>query len=316
MSSKSSPESRPGTSDIPPDSSARLPGGKVVACIDRSPYAQAVCDFAAWSADRMAAPLSFLHVLDATSGNVPGDRNLSGAIGLGAREDLLERLSTLDEERARLAMEQGRQILAGAMERARSMAPGLEAATSPMEVRQRHGELVDALLAVESETRMLVLGKRGSSSASEHGHLGRHLEEVIRAVSKPILVAQQSFAPPERIMFAYDGSATARKGLEMVAVSPLFRGIPCHLVYVGTDKPEVRQALSDAARRLEAAGFEAPVAVVPGNPDDALPRYQAEHGVDLLIMGAFGHSRIRHLILGSTTTAMLRRCTVSVMVLR
>jgi nucleotide-binding universal stress UspA family protein len=56
--------------------------------------------------------------------------------------------------------------------------------------------------------------------------------------------------------------------------------------------------------------------LVPGNPDDALSRYQAEHGIDLLIMGAFGHSRIRHLILGSTTTAMLRRCTVSVMVLR
>jgi len=287
-----------------------------MACIDRSPYAESVCDFAAWSAQRLTAPLSFLHVLDATSGNVPGDRNLTGAIGLGAREDLLERLSHLDEERARLAMEQGRQLLAGALERARSVAPGLEKATRNIEIRQRHGELVDALLAVEAETRMLVLGKRGSSSAARHGQLGRHLEEVIRSVNKPILVAQQSFAPPERIMFAYDGSATARKGLQMLAGSPLFRGIPCHVVYVGADKPEVQRALGEAARALEAVGFEVEAALVPGNPDDALPRYQAEHGIDLLIMGAFGHSRIRHLILGSTTTAMLRRCTVSVMVLR
>ncbi len=292
------------------------PSGTVMACIDQSPYAEAVCDFAAWSAERMKAPLSFLHVLDSTSGNVPGDRNLTGTIGLGAREDLLERLSELDEERARLAMEQGRQLLAGAVERARKVAPGLEEATRPIETRQRHGELVDALLAVEAETRMLVLGKRGAGSAAQRGHLGRHLEEVIRAVSKPILVAQQSFAPPERIMFAYDGSGTARKGLQMLAGSPLFRGIPCHLVYVGADKPEARKTLDHAARALDAAGFEAEAALVPGNPDDALSRYQAEHGIDLLIMGAFGHSRIRHLILGSTTTAMLRRCTVSVMVLR
>lgn len=290
--------------------------GKVLACIDASPYATSVCDFAAWSADRMTAPLAFLHVLDATSGNVQGARNLSGAIGLGAREDLMEQLATLDEARARLAMEQGRELLAGALERARAAAPGLEAATRPMETRQRHGELVEALLALEPETRMLVMGKRGSESAAEHGHLGRHLEQVIRAVSRPILVAQQSFAPPEQIMFAYDGSATARKGLEMLASSPLFRGIPCHLVYVGAETPEARRALADAAGTLEASGFEAPVALVPGNPDDALPRYQTEHGIDLLVMGAFGHSRIRRLILGSTTTAMLRRCKVSVMVLR
>jgi nucleotide-binding universal stress UspA family protein len=317
MPPTSSPSDQPAAASGAP--SGQLPGpptGKVLACIDQSPYAQAVCDFAAWSAGRMTAPLSFLHVLDATSGNVQGDPNLSGAIGLGAREDLLERLATLDEERARLAMEQGRQLLAGAVERARAMAPGLEAATRRIEVRQRHGELVDALLALESETRMLVVGKRGSSSAAQHGHLGRHLEQVIRAVAKPILVAQQSFAAPKRIMFAFDGSATARKGLEMLAASPLFRGIPCHLVYVGADKPEARAALADAAGTLAASGFEAPVALVPGHPDDALPRYQAEHGIDLLVMGAFGHSRIRHLILGSTTTAMLRRCTVSVMVLR
>jgi len=301
-------------SSTPP--SPRLPTGKVLACIDHSPFAQSVCDFAAWSAERMTAPLSFLHVLDATSGNVQGARNLSGAIGLGAREDLLEQLATLDEERARLAMEQGRLLLAGAVERARTMAPGLEAATRPLEVRQRHGELVDALLALESETRMLVVGKRGSASAAEHGHLGRHLEQVIRAVAKPILVAQQSFSPPERIMFAFDGSATARKGVELLAEGPLFKGIPCHLVYVGADRPELRSALDAAAATLEAAGLGATVALVPGNPDDALPRYQAEHGIDLLVMGAFGHSRIRHLILGSTTTAMLRRCTVSVMVLR
>jgi len=38
--------------------------------------------------------------------------------------------------------------------------------------------------------------------------------------------------------------------------------------------------------------------------------------IDLLIMGAYGHSRIRHLIVGSTTTAVLRSCTIPVLLLR
>ncbi|CAN5807346.1 universal stress protein [soil metagenome] len=293
-----------------------LPTGKVLACVDDSPYAEAVCDFAAWGALRMEAPLSLLHVLDATSGNVPGEQNLTGTIGFGSREQLLEELASLDEKRARLAMERGRLLLEAARGRIEAGGDGREAFPARVETRQRHGELVDAVVALEHETRMLVVGKRGTESASEHGHLGRHLEQVIRAISKPILVAQQSFAPPKRIMFAYDGSATAWKGVAMVAASPLFRGISCHLVYAGTDRPEAREALAEARATLEAAGFEAPTAVVPGNPDDALPRYQQEHQVDLLIMGAYGHSRIRRLIVGSTTTSMIRKCKVSLMVLR
>ncbi|TVR64354.1 MAG: universal stress protein [Gemmatimonadales bacterium] len=313
-----------GPSAPPTDRSPALPEpprrgrgeGAVLACIDDSPYVGAICDFAAWSAERMTAPLTFLHVLDATSGNVPGSRNLTGAIGLGAREELLEELAELDEARARLAMERGRQLLAGAVERARDAAPDLEAATGAMEVRQRHGELVDAILALESGTRMLVVGKRGTASAQRHGHLGRHLEEVIRAVHKPILVAQQTFAPPARIMMAWDGSPTAEKGVGMIAAGALFRGIPCHLVHVGADRADVRAGLEAAAQTLRHAGFDAPTALLSGNPEDALPRYQADHDIDLLVMGAFGHSRIRRMILGSTTTAMLRTCTVSVMVLR
>ncbi|SDK80999.1 universal stress protein, partial [Billgrantia gudaonensis] len=44
--------------------------------------------------------------------------------------------------------------------------------------------------------------------------------------------------------------------------------------------------------------------------------YQAEHDIDLLVMGAYGHSRIRHLLVGSTTTAMLRQAERSVLLLR
>ena len=65
----------------------------VMACIDASGYAMAVCDYAAWASQRLEAPLTFLHVLD---NHLPPDEgNLSGNIGLGSREHLLEELATL-----------------------------------------------------------------------------------------------------------------------------------------------------------------------------------------------------------------------------
>lgn len=281
---------------------------KVIACIDDSRYAEAVCDYAAWSAQRMQAPLSLLHVLDEP--HAEGHKNLSGSIGFGAQEALLDELAELDAKRSKLALEQGKLMLNAAKERV------LAAGIAHPETRQRHGELINTLKDLEEETRMLVVGKRGADTASAHGHIGSHLESIIRALHKPILIAQQSFKPPKAIMLAFDGSATTRKGVDMVAASPLFRGIPCHLVMVGPDTEAAQEQLKAAQKILLDAGFDAPIAIIPGEPETALADYQQQERIDLLIMGAYGHSRIRQLIVGSTTTAMICKTKISLMVLR
>jgi len=286
--------------------------GKVLACLDESRYATPVCDYAAWSAQRMGAPLSLLHVIPHPPGGRADEaRNLSGSIGFKAREGLLTELAALDAERARLAMEQGRILLEGAAERARQS--GYEGA---VEVRQRHGALVDAALALEPETRMLVLGKRGADTAGERGHLGSQLEGVIRAMHHPVLIAQQSFSPPRRIMFAWDGSLTATRGLEMLARGALLQGIPVDVVTAGRDDDSTGASLARARGILEGGGFDVTTAAMEGDPEDVLLAYREAHGVDLVIMGAYGHSRIRRFLVGSTTTALLSRCRVSMMVLR
>lgn len=287
------------------------PTGKVLGCIDESRYAESVCDFAHWSATRMEAPLSLLHVIPhPPGGKVDSEQNLSGTIGFGARERLLQELSELDAKRARLEVEHGRHLLEAALERLNAEESG------PIETRQRHGDLVDALEALEPETRMFVVGKRGVDTESEHGRLGSHLEQILRTLHRPVLIAQQTFAPPRRFLFAHDGSETARRGVEMVAQSPLLRGIPCHIVTAGSDPKRAHPALEEAKAVFANADFDVTTAVVPGEPQTVLPQYLADHDLDLLIMGAYGHSRVHRFFLGSTTSEMIARCTVSLMVLR
>jgi nucleotide-binding universal stress UspA family protein len=117
-------------------------------------------------------------------------------------------------------------------------------------------------------------------------------------------------------MLAFDGSATTRKGVEMVAASPMFRGLPCHLVMAGAKTADTVEQLARARQTLETAGFETPTAILPGEAENVLSRYQQEHDIDLMIMGAYGHSRIRQLLVGSTTTAMIRMSTVPLLLLR
>lgn len=280
----------------------------VIACIDGSASAPAVCDYAAWACLNLNAPLTFLHVLDQRQYPVTAD--LSGNIGLGSREHLLDELATLDEKRGKLALEQGRGMLAAAKDRA--MADGVSAP----ECRQRHGDLLENLRELESETRLLVIGRQGESSDGLGQHVGSQLESVIRIMHRPVLVTPASFAQPRSAMLAFDGSATTRKGVEMLAGSPLLTGLPIHLVMVGESSDEASSQLSWAQDLLRGAGFNIHSEMLNGEIEPALHGYQAEHGIDLLVMGAYGHSRIRQFLVGSTTTNMLRTATSPLLLLR
>jgi len=279
---------------------------QVMACIDGSPLASAVCDCAAWASLRLRAPLTLLHVLDQQRYPLSGD--LSGIIGLGSREFLLEELASLDEKRSKLALEEGRMVLDSAKQRA------IEAGVAQPAVRQRHGGLVESLRELESDIRLLVIGKQGEGSDIQL--IGSQLESVIRTMQRPVLITPATFHAPSSAMVAFDGSATTRKGVEMLASSPLLKGLPVHLVMVGSENAEGRAALEAARDLLTAAGFEVHVAMLADNVEASLNAYQAEHAIDLLVMGAYGHSRVRQFFVGSTTTNMLRSAATPLLLLR
>ncbi len=281
---------------------------QVMACIDGSPQAAAVCDCAAWASRKLDAPLTLLHVLDEQQ--YPAAGNLSGIIGLGSREYLLEELAALDEKRSKLALEEGRMMLDAARQRA------ITAGVAQPGVRQRHGDLVESLRELESDIRLLVIGKQGEDSGADTALIGSHLESVIRTLHRPILVTPTGFTAPDSVMLAFDGSATTRKGVEMIASSPLFKDIPIHLVMVGADTGDSRALLESARDALRAAGFEVQIAIRAGEVEPTLHAYQAEHRIGLLVMGAYGHSRIRQFLVGSTTTNMIRTTTTPLLLLR
>lgn len=282
---------------------------QVMAAIDGSRFSTAVCDYAAWVSRALEAPLSFLHVLDNHPQIAASD--LSGNIGLGSRENLLEELATLDEKRAKLAQEHARHMLEAS--RLRAVEDGI---AEPV-VRQRNGTLVETLSELERDIRLLVIGKRGEEAHKASEHLGSNLERVVRSLHRPILMVPETFKSPERVLIAFDGSATTRKGVEMMAASPLFKGLSCHVVMIGAEVADTRSQIDWALATLNEAGLDAHGEIrAGGDVEESLRNYQREHAIDMLVMGAYGHSRIRHLLVGSTTTAMLRKATVPAMILR
>jgi nucleotide-binding universal stress UspA family protein len=282
---------------------------KVLACVDGSVYSQSVCDHAVWAALRLEAPLEFLHVLDRHPETAPTS-DLSGNIGLGSQDSLLSELALLDEKRSKLAQQHGREMLG------RIASHASERGVASVEPRLRHGALVDTLTELEQDVRLFVIGKRGEHADFAKLHLGSELERAVRAVHRPLLVASRQFKPIQKFLIAFDGSETTRKGVEMIAASPLFKGLLCHVIVAGGDTPDTRAQIQWAHDRLASAGFKVHSGIRPGSADAVISEYVSANAIDLLAMGAYGHSRVRHLLVGSTTTAMIRTCLIPVLLFR
>ena len=280
----------------------------VIACIDGSKVTLAVCDASSWAAQQLDAPVTLLHVLDKSA--YPIESNLSGNIGLGTREHLLNEMVELEARRGKLALEQGKYMLQDAQTRIVEAQPAVVVATL-----QRHGDLVETLLEQESHARLVVMGRQGEQHQDQTQAIGSHLENVIRTLKQPILVVMDEFTAPTRFMIAYDGSITAKKALNQVLTSPLLKGLECHLVMVSDDQSLATAELALVAESLM-ADFNVVSAVCQGEVQTALEIYQLEHQIDLMVMGAYGHSRIREFFVGSNTTRMISKSHIPLLLLR
>lgn len=282
---------------------------KITALVDASVYAGSVCDHAAWAAARLAAGVEVLHVLGRRSAASP-PADYSGSLGADGRDALLEELVAFDREHAKLAQKRGRLVLEQA--RQRLSAAGVTEVTT----RLRHGDLLEAVAEYEVGADLLVIGKRGEAADFATLHLGSNLERVVRASHRPILVAARAFQPIRRALIAFDDGASAHKAVDAVAATPLLHGAEILVLRVAAETLETVANVAGAVQRLRSAGLAATGSVRPGQADAVIADAVEAEGVDLVVMGAYGHSRLRTLVIGSTTTEMIRSCRVPLLLVR
>ena len=280
----------------------------LIALVDASAYAESVCHHAAWIAGRNSWKVKVYHVMGRR--DAVDKQDLSGAIRLGARSALLEQLSELDAARAKLAHEHGRAIL----EDAKAIIVG--DGDIAVETRLRQGDLVETVTAKEETGDMIVIGKRGEAAGLAMEHLGSNLERIVRASHRPVYIANRAFKPINSVLVAFDGGPSSLKAIDYIARSPMFAGLTVTLVFAGKNTPAIQKSLSDATATLKAGGFEAKTIVESGEPEKVLAQITSTGAHELLVMGAYGHSRVRSFIIGSTTTEMIRSCKVPILIMR
>ncbi len=138
-------------------------------------------------------------------------------------------------------------------------------------------------------------------------------EAVLFGSGRPVLVYPEALplTPADRfgtVAVAWDGGRAAARAV--ADALPLLKAAgEVRAVVVTDEKPAARPGLAaPLVRHLQAHGVEARVDEIPaqGEPIGRVLRaYVAGKGIDLLVMGGFGHSRAREFVLGGATANLL-----------
>ncbi len=283
---------------------------KIITCIDGSSYAKSVCDLSAWAAERLEYDITLLHVASPHS-NVAQANDLSGTIGIDAHNLLLNQLTEIDEAHGKLEQQKGQLILQHAQDILNKK--GLLSA----ETLHQRGAFSSIIKELEDQAELIVMGIRGEDAETTPEHLGSNLDRVARTIHKPLLLATKSMPKIERFLIAYDGGENANKAVDYAINSPLLKELECHLLQVGKDNEANNTALKTAGEKLKSAGFSVQATLQENTSvQEAISGYIQAHTINLLVMGAYSHSKLHSLILGSTTAKLLHNATTPVLLFR
>ncbi|MEI6082788.1 MAG: universal stress protein [Verrucomicrobiota bacterium] len=272
--------------------------------IDGSPGADGAARHAVWLAQKLHSRILALHVTDIRLLEGPWLADLSGALGAQPYSALLSQVREIQTTRAQT-------ILAAAAQLCHDNGVACEVAHAT-------GSLVHTLLEYEPRADLVVLGQRGEHAQWHGDMLGASVERMVRASKKPCLIAPETFRETRNVLIAHDGSDESTKALHRGLNLAVALEAAVTIVTAGPHEQEVSSAniLNQARELALARGLKTHAQLLHLDPEQAILQVAMEVAADLIVMGAYGHTRIREWILGSTTTHILRKARVPVLLAR
>lgn len=277
--------------------------------IDGSEISNSLVQYAIWLSKSNGLTIKLLHTIEHshTSEQAHHEGNLTPNI----RRELLLELSEEERKVSKQLMAKGKQLINSAKEVV--LATGIENVTTQL----RHGTLPEAIEDLKDEIALVMLGSKGNGHSATDKGLGFHLEESIRSTNSPVFIAKTKFSTPKKMMFAYNGSPTAKRALNMLTKDSLYKDpIDIHVVCVNSDHDLAKKLVDEAKQILLKTNDTVIGQTLTGDTIEQLTAYQKQNAIDLTVMGAFSHGKLHGFFFGSFTTKMIQQSDTNFLLIR
>ena len=159
---------------------------------------------------------------------------------------------------------------------------------------------------------MLVVGQRGENAHYKRSIVGSITEDLVRISPRPLLVCPSARVPIRRVLVPYDGSRAAEHALQFYVNGT--RGFADEFVFlvVGEEHGEEHQ-IEEEISYLEKHNVSVRVERRDGTPSKEILKLKDELSADMIMMGAHGRHKLKDIIVGSTTTHVIHKSDVPVL---
>ncbi|WER50371.1 universal stress protein [Cupriavidus sp. WKF15] len=189
-----------------------------------------------------------------------------------------------------------------------------------VEWRSAEHDVLSTVLRESREAGLVVAGQY-DANGEEGPVAGQILEVLLLESGRPVLVVPCDGGFPatgSRVMVAWNGSREATRALHDAL--PMIGGATARVLCAQTAAQEARPdatPVAHAVRVLERHGVTVEVEHGSSGSDltigELLLSRAADFDADLIVMGAYGHGRMRELVLGGVTRTLLSLMTVPVL---
>jgi len=274
---------------------------------DGSPNSLTALEYGIYIARKQKSSLLGLHVIDVNLIQGPMITDISGATAMPPYEGFLEAIEKSLEEKADSILKEFQESCQKA-----GMTAGVKKAV---------GKISSVIIEEAQSADLIVMAKKGENyHLKDGGLLGSVAEAVVRNAGRPVMVTPEKFIEIESMALAFDGSESATKALKLSLELSRENTWPLTAVIVAADAGRA-DALITQIEDMNENDPQAPPAdcetiVFTGKETDELMKYLKAEPVELMMMGAYGHNRLRELLLGSTTSHIIRKSPIPVLLVR
>ncbi|HUA36316.1 MAG TPA: universal stress protein [Candidatus Binataceae bacterium] len=265
---------------------------KILVGIDTSEHSGVAQNYAFALARKFAATLIGLHVVDIVSIEGSFFHDISGSLGLEPYLDFSSKMREVLTSRGRTLLDQFDE------------AAKREDITA--ETVLDMGIVANQICERARSADLVLIGHRGINERFSTGLLGSTAESVARKCPRPLFISPNVYREIRKPVLAYDGSERASRAMRFAAEFANGLDVPLTVITVARDLKLGERTLDEARTYFESYTPKAEFKLLQGHANEEIIRFLKEHEADLLFIGAYGHSRIIEMVLGSTTEYVLR----------
>lgn len=269
---------------------------------DGSDNSKVALEYGIYLALKFKAKITGLNVIDIRALEGPFFSDISGSLGFAPYQNYLPKFQEILEERGNLILENFKNDC-----EKKNVDPKTKILTG----------IIPNIIAEEGKkVDLIIIAHRGEHAQWSSGLLGSTTESVVRKSPRPVLITPQQFKPVVKVLLAYDGSSESNKALKLACELALSMQVKLTVVIIINNEERGRELSNEAKEFIEPYNLDAEIQWLQGEASEEILKYAENNSFDLIVMGAFGHSRLRELVIGGTTAHIVRKATLPVLLNR